>query len=166
MKPMLATPKRRHRGRCCEHRAIAVVVDEQPDRGDQPFSLMVLLLVLTYLTSFIMNFVSHNIIGWMMNGFRCSVSSLRVAARRGGTLAPSLRNEPATFSAARNLKEGAVIALDALMIVVFLLMLAGLVWGRRQGYTKLDVTTAVWVLVMVALLLMIIEPWPRPHAYW
>ena len=113
-----------------------------------------------------MNFVSHNIIGWMMNGFRCSVSSLRVAARRGGTLAPSLRNEPATFSAARNLEEGAVIALDALMIVVFLLMLAGLVWGRRQGYTKLDVTTAVWVLVMVALLLMIIEPWPRPHAYW
>jgi len=166
MKPMLATPKRRHRGRCCEHRAIAVVVDEQPDRGDQPFSLMVLLLVLTYLTSFIMTIVSHNIIGWMNNGFRCSVLPLRVAARRGGTQAPSLRNGSATFSVARNLKEGAVIALDALMIVVFLLMLAGLVWGRRQGYTKLDVTTAVWVLVMVALLLMIIEPWPRPHAYW
>jgi hypothetical protein len=34
-------------------------------RGDQPSSLMVLLLVLMYLTSFIMTIVSHNIIGWM-----------------------------------------------------------------------------------------------------
>ena len=77
-----------------------------------------------------------------------------------------MRNEPATFSVADKLKEGAVIALDGLMIVVLLLMLAGLVWRRRQGYTKLDVTTVVWVLVMIALLLLIIEPWPRPHAYW
>ena len=78
----------------------------------------------------------------------------------------TLRNEPATFSVATTSKESAVIAVDGLMIVVFLLMLAGLVWGRRQGYMRLRVTTVVWVIVMVALLVLIIGPWPRPHAYW
>ena len=77
-----------------------------------------------------------------------------------------MRNEPATFSVATTSKESAVIAVDGLMIVVFLLMLAGLVWGRRQGYMRLRVTTVVWVIVMVALLVLIIGPWPRPHAYW
>ena len=52
------------------------------------------------------------------------------------------------------------------MILAFLLMLAGLVWGLRLGYVSLDVTTVVWVIVMVALLLLIVEPWPRPHVYW
>ena len=59
-----------------------------------------------------------------------------------------------------------MIAVDGLMIVVFLLMLAGLVWWLRLGYVSLDITTVVWVIVMIALLLLIVEPWPRPHAYW
>ena len=55
---------------------------------------------------------------------------------------------------------------DGLMILTFLLMLAGLVWWLRLGYVSLDVMTVVWVIVMLALLLLIVEPWPRPHAYW
>ena len=55
---------------------------------------------------------------------------------------------------------------DGLMILTFLLMLAGLVWWLRLGYVSLDITTVVWVIVMIALLLLIVEPWPRPHAYW
>ena len=55
---------------------------------------------------------------------------------------------------------------DGLMILTFLLMFAGLVWWLRLGYVSLDITTVVWVIVMIALLLLIVEPWPRPHAYW
>jgi hypothetical protein len=59
-----------------------------------------------------------------------------------------------------------VLVADGLMILTFLLMLAGLVWGLRLGYVSLDVMTVAWVIVMVALLLLIVEPWPRPHVYW
>ena len=55
---------------------------------------------------------------------------------------------------------------DGLMILTFLLMFAGLVWWLRLGYVSLDITTVVWVIVMIALLLLIVEPWPRPHVYW
>jgi hypothetical protein len=60
----------------------------------------------------------------------------------------------------------AVLVADGLMILTFLLMLAGLVRWLRLGYVSLDITTVVWVIVMIALLLLIVEPWPRPHAYW
>jgi hypothetical protein len=59
-----------------------------------------------------------------------------------------------------------VLVADGLMILTFLLMFAGLVWWLRLGYVSLDITTVVWVIVMIALLLLIVEPWPRPHAYW
>ncbi len=55
---------------------------------------------------------------------------------------------------------------DILLIVVFILMLAGSVWGWRQGYAAFDITTAVWLIVLVVVLLMIIAPWPQRHAYW
>jgi hypothetical protein len=55
---------------------------------------------------------------------------------------------------------------DILLILIFLLMLAGLVWGWRRGYAAFDVTTSVWLFVMVVVLLMIIAPWPHRHAYW
>ncbi|HEY6438857.1 MAG TPA: hypothetical protein VIY55_02475 [Acetobacteraceae bacterium] len=55
---------------------------------------------------------------------------------------------------------------DILLIVVFILMMAGSVWGWRQGYAAFDVTTAVWLIVLVVVFLMIIAPWPLHHAYW
>jgi hypothetical protein len=45
-------------------------------------------------------------------------------------------------------------------------MLAGSVWGLRQGYAPFDITTAVWLIVLVVVLLMIIAPWPQRDAYW
>ena len=56
--------------------------------------------------------------------------------------------------------------MDILLILVFILMLAGSVWGWRQGYAAFDVTTAVWLIVLVVVLVMIIAPWPQRHAYW
>jgi len=55
---------------------------------------------------------------------------------------------------------------DILLIVVFILMVAGSVWGWRQEYAAFDVTTAVWLIVLVVVFLMIIAPWPLRHAYW
>jgi hypothetical protein len=55
---------------------------------------------------------------------------------------------------------------DILLIVVFILMVAGSVWGWRQGYAAFHVTTAVWLIVLVVVFLMIIAPWPLRHAYW
>jgi hypothetical protein len=49
---------------------------------------------------------------------------------------------------------------------VFTSMLAGSVWGLRQGYAPFDITTAVWLIVLVVVLLMIIAPWPQRDAYW
>lgn len=56
--------------------------------------------------------------------------------------------------------------IDILLILVFIVMLAGSVWGWRQGYASFDITTTVWLIVLVVVLLMIIEPWPQRHAYW
>jgi hypothetical protein len=56
--------------------------------------------------------------------------------------------------------------IDILLVLVFILMLAGCVWGWRQGYASFDITTAVWLIVLVVVLLMIIVPWPQRHAYW
>jgi hypothetical protein len=56
--------------------------------------------------------------------------------------------------------------MDILLILVFILMLAGSVWGWRQGYAAFDVTTTVWLIVLFVVLLMIIAPWPQRHAYW
>jgi hypothetical protein len=56
--------------------------------------------------------------------------------------------------------------MDVLLVLVFILMLAGTVWGWRQGYTAFDVTTAVWLIVLAIVLLMVIAPWPVRHAYW
>jgi hypothetical protein len=39
--------------------------------------------------------------------------------------------------------------MDILLIPVCILMLAGSVWGWRQGYAAFDVTTAVWLIVLV-----------------
>ena len=50
--------------------------------------------------------------------------------------------------------------MDILLILVFTLMLAG------SGYAAFDITTAVWLIVLVVVLLMIIAPWPQRHAYW
>jgi hypothetical protein len=33
-------------------------------------------------------------------------------------------------------------------------MLAGSLWGWRQGYAAFDITTAVWLFVLVVVLLM------------
>ena len=55
---------------------------------------------------------------------------------------------------------------DILLILIFIAMLAGSIWGWRQGYAAFDVTTAVWLIVMVVVLLMIIASWPHRHAYW
>ena len=46
------------------------------------------------------------------------------------------------------------------------LMLAGAVWGWKQGYAAFDTTTAVWLIVMAVVLAMIISPWPHRHTYW
>ena len=54
--------------------------------------------------------------------------------------------------------------IDILLVLVFILMLAGRVWGWRQGYASFDITTAVWLIVLVVVLLMIIVPWPQRHA--
>lgn len=62
--------------------------------------------------------------------------------------------------------SGTVPLVDILLILVFILMLAGSVWGWRQGYAAFDVTTAVWLIVLVVVLVMIIAPWPQRHAYW
>jgi hypothetical protein len=59
-----------------------------------------------------------------------------------------------------------VLAVDSLLVLIFILMLAGAAYGWRQGYAAFDVTTVVWLIVMVAILLVIIEPWPVRHAYW
>ena len=53
---------------------------------------------------------------------------------------------------------------DVFLILIFIAMLAGAIWGWRQGYAAFDVTTAVWLIVMVVVLLMIIAPWPHRHA--
>jgi hypothetical protein len=45
-------------------------------------------------------------------------------------------------------------------------MLAGTVWGWRQGYAAFDVATVVWLIVLAIVLLMVIVPWPVRHAYW
>jgi hypothetical protein len=55
---------------------------------------------------------------------------------------------------------------DILLILIFMLMLAGSVYGWRQGYAAFDTTIVVWLIVMVVVLLMIIAPWPHRHAYW
>jgi hypothetical protein len=55
---------------------------------------------------------------------------------------------------------------DVLLVLVFILMLAGTVSGWRQGYAAFDVTTAVWLIVLAIVLLMVIAPWPVRHAYW
>jgi hypothetical protein len=57
-------------------------------------------------------------------------------------------------------------SVDILLIVVFILMLAGSVWGWRKGYAAFDLTTAVWLIVLVVVFLMIIAPWPLRHVYW
>ena len=56
--------------------------------------------------------------------------------------------------------------MDILLILVFTLMLAGSAWGWRQGYAAFDITTAVWLIVLVVVLLMIIASWSQRHAYW
>ena len=56
--------------------------------------------------------------------------------------------------------------LDVLMVLVLILMLAGTVWGWRQGYAAFDVTTAVWLIVLAMVLLMVIAPWPVRYVYW
>ena len=56
--------------------------------------------------------------------------------------------------------------LDVLLVLVLILMLAGTVWGWRQGYAAFDVTTAVWLIVLAIVLLMVIAPWPVRHVYW
>jgi hypothetical protein len=63
-------------------------------------------------------------------------------------------------------RGGAVPLVDILLVLVFILMLAGGIWGWRQGYAAFDLTTAVWLIVLVLVLLMIISPWPHRHAYW
>jgi hypothetical protein len=62
--------------------------------------------------------------------------------------------------------RGAVLAVDSLLVLILILMLAGAAWGWRRGYARFDVTTVVWVLVMVATLLVLIEPRPVRHAHW
>lgn len=54
---------------------------------------------------------------------------------------------------------------DVLLIVVFIAMLVGSVWGWRKGYAAFDVTTVVWLVVMVVVLLMIIAPGPMHVPY-
>jgi hypothetical protein len=61
---------------------------------------------------------------------------------------------------------GTVLAVDGLLVLILILMFAGAVWGWRRGYARFDVTTVVWVLVIVATLLVLIEPWPVRHVYW
>ena len=55
---------------------------------------------------------------------------------------------------------------DTFLVVTFILMLAGAVWGWKQGYAAFDTTTAVWLIVMAVVLAMIISPWPHRHTYW
>jgi hypothetical protein len=73
---------------------------------------------------------------------------------------------PTVGSVAATYWRDAVLAVDSLLVLILILMLAGAVWGWRRGYARFDVTTVVWVLVMVATLLVLIEPWPVRHAYW
>ena len=55
---------------------------------------------------------------------------------------------------------------DTFLVVTFILMLAGAVWGWQQGYAGFDTATAVWLIVMAAVLAVIISPWPHRHTYW
>jgi hypothetical protein len=55
---------------------------------------------------------------------------------------------------------------DVFLILVLITMLAGTVWGWRQGYAAFDVTTAVWLFVLAIVLVMVIAPWPVHHVYW
>jgi hypothetical protein len=55
---------------------------------------------------------------------------------------------------------------DTFLVVTFILMLAGAVWGWKQGYAGFDTATAVWLIVMAAVLAVIISPWPHRHTYW
>jgi hypothetical protein len=55
---------------------------------------------------------------------------------------------------------------DVLLVLVLIVMLAGAAWGWLRGYTRFDVTTAVWLIVLTIVLLMVIAPWPVRHAHW
>jgi hypothetical protein len=55
---------------------------------------------------------------------------------------------------------------DVLLVLVLILMLAGTVWGWRQGYAAFDITTVVWLIVLAIVLLMVIAPSPVRHVYW
>jgi hypothetical protein len=67
---------------------------------------------------------------------------------------------------ARSQRSDTVPVVDTFLVITFILMLAGAVWGWKQGYAAFDITTAVWLIVMAVVLAMIISPWPHRHTYW